>query len=58
MSNEAAINAKRAMLRLVDRELDGLTGRFLSNEEQLRVRSINEEQERLEREIIELGGEP
>ncbi len=52
------IRAKRAMLRVLDKELDELTGRFLSREEQLRVRSIGDEQYRLEGELLKLGARP
>jgi hypothetical protein len=56
--SQRKIDAKRALLRALDSELDALTGRFLSDPEQLRVLSIGEEQDRLEAEIRDLGGEP
>lgn len=52
------IKAKRALLRALDAELNTLVARFLSPAEQLRVRSINEEQDRLETELRKLGVEP
>lgn len=54
------INAKRALLRVLDKELEPLIGRLLpkGSEEELRLRSIQEEQDRLEAELRELGVEP
>jgi hypothetical protein len=43
--------AKRALLRVLDRELDALTGRFLSEAEQLRVLSLGQEIDVLQEEI-------
>lgn len=55
------LDAKNALLKVCDKELGELTGRFLSPEEQLRVLSLGEETDKLEREIadleIQLGGE-
>lgn len=57
---EHRINAKRALLRVLDKELEPLIGRLLpkGSEEELRLRSIQEEQDRLEAELRELGVEP
>lgn len=54
------IDAKRALLRVLDKELEPLIGRLLpkNSEEELRLRSIQEEQDRLEAELRELGVEP
>lgn len=51
------IEYKRAQLRALDEELNGLTGRFLSDAEQLRLRAITEDQDRLEADLRELGAE-
>lgn len=58
MSKVDQIRAKRALLRRLDSELDELTGRFLSDEEQLRLRSINAEMDHVENSLRELGVEP
>lgn len=52
------IRAKRAMLLLLDKELNELTGRFLTDEEQLRLRSIGDERYRIEGELLNMGVEP
>jgi hypothetical protein len=54
------INAKRALLRVLDKELEPLIGHLLpkGSEQELRLRSIHEEQDRLEHELRELGVEP
>jgi hypothetical protein len=48
MLTRLQIDAKRALLRVLDKELTELTGRFLSREEQLRALSIGEEIDRIE----------
>lgn len=52
------IRAKRAILRLIDKEVGALVGRLLSDEEGLRLRSLHDEQDRLENELRDLGVEP
>lgn len=54
------IDAKRALLRVLDKEENELVGILLpkGSEEELRLRSINEEQDRLTNELRELGVEP
>lgn len=51
--------AKYALLRVLIKEQTELTGRFLNEEEQLRVLSLSEEIERLEYELekLELQGD-
>ena len=48
------IRAKRALLGQLDKEMDALVGRFLSEEEQLRLRSLGDEIYRLEGELSQL----
>lgn len=50
------ISAKMAMLKILDNEMTALTGRLLSEEEQLRVLSIGEDIDRLENELLNLEG--
>ena len=54
------IDAKRALLRVLDKEENELVGILLpkGSEEELRLRSINEEQDRLTDELRDLGVEP
>lgn len=42
------VAAKRALSRVLEKELTELTGRFLSDEEQLRALSLGEEIDRIE----------
>lgn len=45
-------NAKEALIVVLNRELSDLTGRFLSDEEQLRALSLGDEIDRLEEELL------
>lgn len=48
---ECSLYAKLALLRVLTAEMTHLTGRFLSEAEQLRALSIGEEIDRLEDEV-------
>ena len=52
MLTHLELDAKRAMWRRLTDEMSELTGRFLSNEEQLRVRSLGEEIDELDRVLL------